>query len=79
MDRAMVERILKHIGEDTAEPLVREGAGPLRRVGVTAEMARGARAAREGDACQQGVDRRRDGGVPYVSAGERCGPSAIIR
>ena len=62
MDRAVIERILKHIGEDAAEPLVREGAGPLRRVGVTAEMARGARAAREGDVCPQGVDRRQTKG-----------------
>ncbi|MEZ4394260.1 MAG: hypothetical protein R3A48_24570 [Polyangiales bacterium] len=33
-DRAVIERILKHIGEESEEPLVREGEGPLRRVGM---------------------------------------------
>ncbi|MEZ4391403.1 MAG: hypothetical protein R3A48_09940 [Polyangiales bacterium] len=35
-DRAVVERILRDVGEDAEEPLVREGARPLRRVGLRA-------------------------------------------
>ena len=54
MDRTVIDRVLKHIGEEPAEPLVREGAAPLRRVGVTAERVGSARAVRGDVVCPPG-------------------------
>ena len=55
-DRAVIEGILRHLGEEAEEPMVREGARPVRSVGVTANRARGERGAQEGDVCPQRVD-----------------------
>lgn len=57
-ERAVIERILRHIGEDAEEPAVREGARRGRRVGV--REGRGRRGAREGGVRARAEARRFD-------------------